>query len=134
MRIFFDENFSHFLADGIAHIQNGRKSEGIDVFHIANFLGKGVPDEDWIPKIAKMHGVIITQDININRTRHLNSLCNKYKIGMFFFKSPSKKGYTYWEWVEQVIARWCDIKKLSIKTKRPFSYIISPRSLKIKEL
>jgi PIN like domain len=134
MRIFFDENFSHFLSDGISLFQEGRRSENIEVLHIATFFEKGIPDETWIPEVAKMHGVVITQDININRTRYLHELCNEYKIGMFFFKSPSKNTYTYWEWIEQVVSNWSEIKTLSKDTKRPFSFLIKPRSLKFLSL
>src|SRR5690625_5941979 len=69
MRIYFDENFSPALISGLKRIQDGRRSEGIDVCSVKEEFGQGCRDEEWIPEIAKRHGVIITQDLNINRTR-----------------------------------------------------------------
>lgn len=134
MRIFFDENFSHFLSKGISHFQEGRRSEDVEVFHIAEFFDRGIADDKWIPKVASMHGIVITQDLNIHRTRYLKELCDTNKIGIFFFKPPSKKGYMYWEWVVQVVNKWDEIKKISKNTNRPFSFQIKPRTTKFIQL
>lgn len=69
MRIYFDENFSPSLVGGIREFQNGRKSEDIEVYSVEAEFGRGAPDEVWIPGIARRHGVAITQDLNIHRTR-----------------------------------------------------------------
>jgi hypothetical protein len=39
------------------------------VHSIIDEFGKGAPDEEWIPGIASEHGCVITQDLNINRSR-----------------------------------------------------------------
>ncbi|MFQ5604953.1 MAG: hypothetical protein ACE5HS_16920 [bacterium] len=123
-----------YLAKGFSEFQNGRKIEGVQVHHVAESFGRGIEDIIWIPKIAQMHGVVITQDLNIHRTRYLFQLCLEYKLGIFFFKPPKKKSYKYWEWIEQVLKRWALIKDYSINTKRPFSYLVTPNSVKPQSL
>jgi len=91
MKIFFDENFSENLARGFSEFQSGRPSEGVNVHHVVKSFGRGTDDNIWIPKIAQMHGVVITQDLNINRTQYLFRLCLEYKLGVFFFKPQRKK-------------------------------------------
>lgn len=130
MKIFFDENFSQSLARGFSEFQKGRAIEGVEVHHVIESFGRGADDNVWIPKIAQMHGVVVTQDLDIYRTNYLFRLCLKYKLGIFFFKPPRKKSYKYWEWIEQVLKRWTYIKDYSRSTDKPFSYLITPRSIK----
>jgi|SRR5690625_838868 len=133
MRIYFDENFSPALISGLKRIQDGRRSEGIDVCSVKEEFGQGCRDEEWIPEIAKRHGVIITQDLNINRTRAQWQLCRNNKIGIFFVRPP-KKGWSYWDIVRLVIHRWPEISNLAKETRRPFGFHLEYGSRKIKPL
>ena len=99
MRIYFDENFSPHLVAGMQAFQNNRRSEDVTVFWMVDEFGRGAPDETWIPAVAKVHGVALTQDTNIHRTRAQWELCKANKIGIFFFK-PSKDGWSYWGLIE----------------------------------
>ena len=81
----------------------------------------GVPDEEWIPKVGKNKGVVITQDKRIQTTRHQKELYMKYGVGIFFFSTP-KKGLPYWESVKRIINKWEEIKSLSAKTEKPFAF------------
>ena len=94
MRLYFDENFSPSLVAGMRALQDGRKGEGVTVCSVEDEFGRGSADEDWIPAIAGKHGVVITQDTNIHRTRAQWQLCHENKIGIFFFKPP-KQGWNY---------------------------------------
>jgi len=121
MNIYIDENLPPQLAKGI-NILEQPNGDGIKVLSIKETFGEGSLDEDWIPKIGKLRGIVITQDFNIHRTRSQNELYMKNNLGIFFFKPPSRKGFTYWEMVEHIIKRWTEIKKLSKKTRRPFAF------------
>jgi PIN like domain len=44
-------------------------AHGFEVLSIKEVFGKGIKDEDWIPQVGKLHGVVITQDKNIHRTK-----------------------------------------------------------------
>lgn len=129
MKIFIDENLSPFLAKGL-HILEQPMADGFEVLSIKDVFdkgdGKGVKDEEWIPKVGEMNGVVITQDKNIHRTKLQRDLFQKHGIGIFFI-SPPKHGYTYWQMVEILIKEWKDIKE-KCSTKKPFSFIHRPRS------
>jgi len=127
MKLFFDENFSPHLARGFAVFQKGREDEGVEVLHVSDVFGRGVPDERWIPGIAQMHGVVLSQDFNIHRTRHLAELCRAHKIGVFFFRPPKKHAYGYWQIISWVLSSWDNIKASARSTPLPFEYEITPR-------
>ena len=126
MRIYFDENFSPSLVAGMQKIQDGRKSEAFTVHSVKDEFGKGAADEKWIPGIASEHGCVITQDLNINRTRAQWDLCRQNKIGIFFFKPP-KSGWNYWTIVELIVVSWSRIKTIAKDELRPFGYVIDAR-------
>ena len=134
MRIYFDENFSPHLVEGLRQIQEGRKSEGIVVCSVIEEFGRGSSDEIWIPSIAKRHGVAFTQDLNINRVRAQWELCRGSKVGIFFLKPPKKEGLGYWAIVQLVIRHWPKIKQLAEKSRRPFGYVIEAHRTKFRKL
>ena len=76
-------------------------------------LGPSADDEVWIPSAASRHGVVITQDVNIHRTRAQWERCQANKIGVFFFRPPKKAGWSYWQIVQLVVRHWPEIKRLS---------------------
>jgi hypothetical protein len=127
MKIFFDENFSKYLAAGISELQKGVKHESIEVYHIAEYFKKGIKDEEWIPKVAKMHAVVVTQDTKIARTTSLWQLCKDYKLGIFFVKPP--KTYKYWDLVQFMIKKWNVIKESSKNSTNPYAFRVTPRSI-----
>lgn len=134
MKIYFDENTFPQLSYGIRELQaplNKGDAELIEVLFLADVFGKGVKDEVWIPVLGQEGSVIITHDLNIHRTRSQRELFIEYGLGAFFFSPPSKKGFGYWDFVQQVIKRWEEIRKLSSdKGKRPFAYRYTIRSNK----
>jgi len=131
MKIFFDENFPPQLPKALTLLQQGWRDEKVEVFHLAEEYERGLPDEVWIPKIAKEDGIVITRDLNIQKTRQQRELYKQHRLGVVFFKTPSKTGYTYWEIVVKVVQSWSDIKITAQREKRPFAYILSPRSRKL---
>lgn len=127
MKVYFDENFSKYLAFGISELQSGIDGEHIDVFHIAEIFGKGIKDEDWIPEVAKARGIVITQDINIRRMHSLANMCKKYKLGIFFVKQ--QKTFKYWDFVRLIVYKWGDIKEKTRNSDNPFAYVVKPNKL-----
>lgn len=126
MKIIFDENFSKYLAAGIGELQKG-VDDGIEVVHSVQFFGKGIKDDMWIPEVAKMHGIVITQDINIARTSSLWKLCTDYKLGIFFVKPP--RSYKYWDIVKLVIKKWAEMKDKAAVSHRPYGYMVTPHKI-----
>jgi hypothetical protein len=126
MKIFFDENFSKYLAAGISELQKGI-GEGIEVLHSVQFFERGIKDEKWIPEVAKMHGIVITQDLKIARTSSLWQLCTEYKLGIFFIKPPNS--YKYWDIVQLMIKKWHEIKIKVKESSAPYGYRVTPHKI-----
>ena len=134
MKIYFDENIPPQIANALQILQSPFVDENVEASNISDVYGRGSRDETWIVKIANENGIVITQDLNIQHTKHQRELYRKYQMGVIFLKPPSKKGYTYWEMVEKIIISWSDIKQVARKNKKPFAYIIRPRSKRMEEL
>lgn len=130
MIIYIDENMSPYLARGFNILQaplNLKLKEPIDVRSIKDDYGQGAQDEEWIPLAGEKGACIITQDYNIKRIKHQQALCEEYKLGMFYFRSPSKNGFSYWDMLVLLIKHWQNINKIAITEKRPFAYKVSSR-------
>jgi hypothetical protein len=126
MKFFIDENMPPQLAEGIAILEKPN-DEGNEIYSIQKEYGRGIPDEDWIPRVGELNGIVITQDYNLQRTQQQYELLKRYKMGIFYLRPPSKTGYKYWEMVEKVISHWAKIKELARTTKFPFAYRIMPK-------
>ncbi len=136
MIVYIDENLSPHLARGLNLLQapmNGEEKEPIEIQSIKDVFGQGTTDEEWIPKAGKQGAIVVTQDLNIHRTRSQFELFQQHGLGIFFFRPPSNRGYLYWDMVQQVINRWAEMKKLAFKTKKPFAFKCTSRSSHFEE-
>lgn len=131
MTFYFDENIAPRIARALAVLT---EAEPIEVYSNVDVFKRGAPDEEWIPKVGESNGIVITQDLNIHRTRHQRELYKKHGVGVVFFKPPKKDGYLYWEMLTQILTSWPDIIKTVEREERPFAYIIKPRSRKLEKL
>lgn len=137
MIIFIDENLAPLLSEGFNLLQkplNFGLKEPIEVRSIKKVFGQGALDEDWIPKLQKGKDCVITQDYNINRIREQRQLCEQYQVGMFYFRPPSKTGFTYWDMLKMLVKHWPEIIKKATKEKRPFAYKVTSRSTKLEDI
>ena len=123
--IYIDENMPSQLAHGLHSLQQPQnKKDGfeVEVLSIKEVFGQGVADEVWIPEIGKKNGIVITQDFNIQQTRHQRELYLESGIGIFFLKTPSKSGFQYWDFVKKMVEEWDTIKRIIRKESLPFAY------------
>ena len=137
MIIYIDENIPHQLAQAFDLLQqalNVRNKTKIEVRSIVDDFGRGAKDEDWIPEAGKKGACVITQDYNINRIRHQRELCVQYKLGMIYFKPPSKNGFNFWDFVKLMTKHWEEIVKVAHKKERPFSYKATARSPRLEKM
>lgn len=131
MRIYVDKNMSPYLAKGFHIIQqpeNIKLREPVEVKSIKDEFGGGAIDEDRIPLAGSQGACIITQDYNIQRIKHQRELCEQYKLGMFYFRPPSKNGFLYWDMLKMMVKHWPDITKIVQKKKPLFAYKANSRS------
>jgi hypothetical protein len=117
----------------MGEFQKARPSENVSVIWCPDEFKRGAADEEWIPQVASKHGVVLTQDLNIHRTRAQWDLCQQNKIGVFFFKPP-RAGWDHWVIVREVVNRWEEIKRIASEKKRPFGFIVEQRSKKMSRL
>ncbi len=130
-KIYIDENLPPQLAKGLNVLvqpQNRRDGIEIEVLSIKDVFEQGAKDEDWIPKIGKHGGIVITQDFRIQTQRHQKELYIENGVGILFFNPPSNSGFAYWEMVKQLVKRWEDIKQIVKKNKPPFAYRCSAKT------
>ena len=73
MKIFFDENTPGQLAEALNILENN-SLEKLDILATKCVYGSGIADEELTPKIGEVQGFLITQDLNIHRTRHQKEL------------------------------------------------------------
>lgn len=128
MKIYIDENMPPQLADGLAILEKPN-NEGVEIYSIQKEYGRGIQDEDWIPQVGQVNGIVITQDSKMQRIKSQFRLLKEYKLGIFYLIPPGKRGYTYWEMVEKVVLNWKEIKDLAKRSKLPFAYRITQRKI-----
>jgi hypothetical protein len=128
MKIYIDENMPPQLADGLSILEKPN-NEGVEVYSIQKEYGRGILDEDWIPQVGQVNGIVITQDSKMQRIKSQFRLLKEYKRGIFYLIPPGKKGYTYWEMVEKIILNWQEIKQIVKRNKAPFAFRITARKI-----
>lgn len=130
-KIYIDENLPPKLAEGLNILiqpQNKRDDIDIEILSIKKTFGQGEQDEDWIPKVGKQNGIVITQDFRIQTQKHQKELYIQNGVGILFFNPPSNSGFAYWEMVKQLVNRWDEIKQIVKKNKTPFAFRCSART------
>ena len=130
-KIFIDENLPPQIARGLNILQepqNAREGIKMEVLSIKDFFGEGAKDEEWIPEVGRLKGIVITQDYRIQSLKHQRELYKQHGVGILFFSPPSKTGFAYWEMVKQVVKQWEEIKSIAKKNKPPFAFRCSARA------
>ena len=122
MEIFLDENLSEYVADAFNSLNKGYFRD-VQVFSTKVKFGKGVPDEELIPGIGQIGGILITQDVHIQRMKLQYNLCSKFNLGIFFLALPNDQN-KHWEIVKLLVNNWEEIIHKSGKEKKPFAFRI----------
>lgn len=120
--IYLDENLSEYVAQALNFLNRGYFKD-VEVYSTKARFGKGIPDNELIPEIGNSNGVLITRDVNIQKTRLLYNLCHDFKLGIFFLKMPKNQD-SHWALVKTLINNWDFIVEKCIKEKKPFAYLI----------
>src|SRR5688572_14859292 len=111
MTLYIDENLPPVLVDAFNLLQqklllSKKYNFDLAIKSIKKEFGRGALDEDRIPEAGKNRAFVLTQDYNIQRIKHQKELCEKHKLGMFYFRPPSKSGFDYWEIVKLMVKHW----------------------------
>ncbi len=125
MEIFLDENLSEYVADALNSLNKGYFRD-IQVHSTKIKFNRGVPDEELIPAIGQRGGILITKDINIQKTKLQYQLCSKFNLGIFFLTLPKNQS-KHWEIVKLLINNWEELVLKSERDKKPFAYRLRVR-------
>jgi len=125
IEVYLDENLSEYVAHALNFLNKGY-FQNFQVYSTKEKFGRGVSDENIIPSIGEKGGVLITRDINIQKTRLQFELCKEFNLGVFFIKLP-KNLNKHWEIVRLLINNWESIINTTEREKRPFAYRIPLR-------
>jgi len=134
MKIYLDENMPAQIATALNIIQkvlNKKENTDIEVTSIVAEFGQGAKDEVWLPQLEG--SIVITQDFNIQRTRHQKSLYLKHGVGMLFIKVSGKKGLDFWSFFKLLVNSWDEIRAVATQQRAPFACIIDGKG-KLKRL
>ncbi len=129
--VFIDENLPPQIARGLDLLQqpqNAKDGIEIKIHSIKDYFTQGANDEEWIPEVGRLKGIVITQDYRIQTLKHQRELYKEHGVGLLFFKPPSNTGFTYWQMVKQIIEKWEKMKQLIKKNKPPFAFRCSSRT------
>jgi hypothetical protein len=135
MTVYFDENMPPIFAEGFQKLQAQlvkKKFPGktIEVKSLPKEFGRGLSDEEWIPKVGGPENCVITQDYSIRSNPHQWVICKEHKVNMIFVRPP-KKGLEYWEMVKLVVKYWPEILEKFVTSIKPFAYRVSMNSTKL---
>ncbi len=124
MLFIFDENYSHYLADGLNLLEGGNDRSPIraGATHILTLTKgvTGIPDEEVIEIVGKHKGILFTKDKDFKQIKHYYQLYKQHNIGVVFFES-SRKPLLYWDYIKIFIEKWEDLKILIDKETAPFA-------------
>lgn len=125
MLFIFDENLSETLTNGLHILEQGntRSPYRVEVKFVPEIMGgRGAADEEIIPKVGELSGVLITQDKDFKNKKHYFALYDQHKVGVVLYALANKD--IYWDKVKSFVKHWEDIKERISKKEPPFVFVI----------
>ena len=124
IRFFFDGNLSPGLAAGLCCF--GEKVE-----HLTQRFRADDKDSRWLQFIGEQGITLVTRDRRIlSRPLEIDAF-RTYKVGAFFL---SGKKLTRCRLIQQLVARWPDMKELARTNERPSAFTVRPYGTKIERV
>lgn len=115
--VFFDENFSEFLATGLNEFEKVHgEIEVVSTFHAPR---RGAQDQEVANHIASVDGVLITRDKDFKKKHELRQIVFANKMGVITYKSTTAN---QWDIVLHFVKMWPKIRKHVLKSSRPFYF------------
>jgi ubiquinone biosynthesis protein UbiJ len=112
MNFYFDENFSHYLSSALNELEKAEGENHVlhvvkEFSHLADDDG-AIKDEELIPALGKLRGVLMTKDKKMTTRAAQHALLKKHHVSAFFFSTPTQ---THWEQIEVIIRCWRTLTK-----------------------
>ena len=95
MKVYFDENFSHYVAKAFNLFEC--KLKKVDVISTEDALYAGASDEEIVKYVSENNGILFTKDCDFVKAQLITELMKSHKIGLFYMKTPKKE--VYWDMI-----------------------------------
>lgn len=128
MKVYFDANFSQYIAKAINQLEIARHE--IEVIVTNEALRDGASDEEIVKYVADNNGVLFTKDSDFKKAKLITELMKSHDIGLFYMKTPKKE--IYWETIVTIVKAYKDAREVILNKTPPYYYEIKPNG-KIKE-
>ncbi len=103
MRYFLDNNFSPAYVQMLAAME-------VDLIHLCqHFVDRAVKDIVWMPEVARLGWVAITQDRGIERRPHEAQVRRQSKLRMIYFPRAFMK-MAKWDQAAFLVRKWPEIE------------------------
>ena len=131
MKVFFDENFSQYIAHAINSLEF--TTNQIQVIATYDILS-GESDRVIAEYVASQNGVLFSKDKDFKKVQFLVELMDTFRIGLFYMKTQKKEDY--WRLCDVIIKAYINkCRDIILSNKRPYYYeIMGNGSLKHRPL
>lgn len=130
MKIYFDENYSHYVAKAFNLFEC--KLKEVEVIATEDALYKSASDEEVVKYVSQNSGILFTKDVDYVKAQLITELMKSYKIGLFYMKTPRKE--VYWDTNLILMKAYIEARRdVFFNLTLPFYYEIMP-SGKIKKM
>jgi len=129
MKIFFDENYSKYIAKAIGLLEytDGK----IEVLVTDEELYKGASDQEVVELVSVNNGVLFTKDKDFKKAKLIVELMKTRKMGLFYMKTLKKD--VYWETIVRLMKSYIHCRGKILNQNIPYYYEIMPNGT-IKEM
>jgi predicted nuclease of predicted toxin-antitoxin system len=120
MNVFFDENFSEYLAEALNLLE---KTDGkLEVYSTKTALYRSAPDDEIVRFVAANGGVLFSKDSDFRKAQLITDLMKEHHIGLFYFKTPRKE--VYWDTVVTIIRAFQKCREFILTMEAPYCFEI----------
>jgi hypothetical protein len=127
MKVYFDANFSSYLADALNLLE---KTNGeFQVFSTTKELKPDSSDEEIVLHVSENKGVLFTKDSDFRKTPLILELMRSHNIGLFYMKPPKKE--VHWDTIVTIIRAFNECREKMRELKIPYCFEITAGSGKL---
>ena len=123
MKVYFDENLSHYVARAFNLFEC--KIKNVEVISTVDALYAGAPDEEVVEHVAKNGGILFTKDCDYLKAQLIVELMRSHKIGLVYMKTQRKE--EYWDTILLLTKAYINARNdVFFKMNIPFCYEVMP--------
>lgn len=122
MKIYFDANYSKYIAKAIGFLE--QTAGVIQTFATDDELYEGASDAEVVNLVSENGGILFTKDIDFKKVQLIIDLMKRHKMGLFYLRTPKKE--VYWDTITILFKAYKDIREVILTKNIPYYYEIKP--------